>query len=230
VLSDEGRELMERLRRARDELREAQTRLRAKKSEPQAVREAALAIERVVGEVAIGGPLEPVVAPVDLTDRPPVRSPDLRKGLRVWVPRLRAEAEVVELLPGGDVRVAAGALKMTVPAADLRAIPPPEAAPARSARPTGGRGTAAPGPVLQRRDNTCDLRGLRVDDGLALTATFLDRALNEGMDVVFLLHGHGTGALRDAVRKELTSSPYVARFAPAPPEQGGDGVTIVWLA
>jgi DNA mismatch repair protein MutS2 len=230
VLSDEGRELMERLRRAREELREAQMRLRAKKAEPQTVREAAAAIERVVGEVAIGGRLERVVAPVDVTDRPPVRPPDLRKGLRVWVPRLRAEAEIVELLPGGDVRVAAGALKMTLPVADLRAIPPPEAAPARLARTPGGRGPAAAEPALQRRDNTCDLRGLRVDDGLALTSTFLDRALNEGTDVVFLLHGHGTGALRDAVRKELASSPYVARFAPAPPEQGGDGVTIVWLA
>jgi DNA mismatch repair protein MutS2 len=233
VLSEEGRELMERLRRARDELREAQARLRAKKSEPQVVREAAAAIERVVGEVAIGGRLERVVAPVDETDRPPVRPLDLRKGLRVWVPRLRAEAEVVELLPGGDVRVAAGALKMTVPAADLRAIPPPEAAPVRStraSRETSARGTGTAEPLLQRRDNTCDLRGLRVDDGLALTATFLDRALNEGSDVVFLLHGHGTGALREAVRKELAGSPYVARFAAAPPEQGGDGVTIVWLA
>jgi DNA mismatch repair protein MutS2 len=232
VLSEEGRELMDRLRRARDELREAQTRLRAKKTEPQAVREAAAAIERVVGEVAIGGRLERVVAPVDATERPPVHAPDLRKGLRVWVPRLRAEAEVVELLPSGEVRVAAGALKMTVPANDLRTTAPAEPAPAprRWHRTAAARAAAPTEPVLQRRDNTCDLRGLRVDDGLALTGTFLDRALNAGTDVVFLLHGHGTGALRDAVRKELAGSPYVARFAPAPAEQGGDGVTIVWLA
>ena len=47
---------------------------------------------------------------------------------------------------------------------------------------------------------------------------------------MFLLHGHGTGALREAVRKELARSPYVARFGAGEPEQGGDGVTVVWLA
>jgi DNA mismatch repair protein MutS2 len=46
---------------------------------------------------------------------------------------------------------------------------------------------------------------------------------------VFLLHGHGTGALRDAIRKELARSPYVARFRGGDPDQGGEGVTVVWL-
>jgi DNA mismatch repair protein MutS2 len=91
-------------------------------------------------------------------------------------------------------------------------------------------GTPPAGSLVQVRDNTCDLRGLRVDDGLAMATTFLDRALNDGRDVVFLLHGHGTGAMRDAVRKELSRSPYVARFSPAAPDQGGEGVTVVWLS
>jgi DNA mismatch repair protein MutS2 len=82
---------------------------------------------------------------------------------------------------------------------------------------------------LQTRDNTCDLRGLRIDDGLAMLASFLDRALNEGRRAVFLLHGHGTGALRDAVRNELAHTSYVMRFGAAQPRQGGEGVTVVWL-
>jgi DNA mismatch repair protein MutS2 len=85
-------------------------------------------------------------------------------------------------------------------------------------------------PPLQTRDNTCDLRGLRVDDALAMATSFLDRAINEGVPAVFLLHGHGTGALRDAVRKELARSTYVARYRPADAGQGGEGVTVVWLA
>jgi DNA mismatch repair protein MutS2 len=59
--------------------------------------------------------------------------------------------------------------------------------------------------------------------------SFLDRALNEGQNAVFLLHGQGTGALRDALRRELARSPYVARFQGAPAARGGEAVTIVWL-
>jgi DNA mismatch repair protein MutS2 len=243
TLSEEARELMERLRRARDELRAAQARLRAKRIEPEALREAERAVDRVSGEVAIGGALEPLVTKVDESPREPVRAPDLRKGARVWVPRLRAEAEVVEVTPGGQVRVAAGPLKLTVPSSELRAVPQPEAPPARPALRAVPRGeparAPAPGfagaklpdePPIQTRDNTCDLRGLRVDDGVAMATSFLDRALNEGLRVVFLLHGHGTGALRDAVRKDLTRSAYVARFRAAESDQGGEGVTVVWLA
>jgi len=246
ALSEEGRDLMERLRRAREDLRAAQARLRAKKIEPQALREAERAVERVAGEVAIGGPLEPAATKVQDGPREPVRAPDLRKGARVWVPRLRAEAEVVEVTAGGQVRVAAGALKLTVPSDELRSVGPgpqrttqavgaTEAPASRPAlRSVGGARAEARSPLdeapIQTRDNTCDLRGLRVDDAVAMATSFLDRALNEGLPVVFLLHGHGTGALRDAVRKELARSSYVARFRAAESDQGGEGVTVVWLA
>jgi DNA mismatch repair protein MutS2 len=231
ALSDEARELVERLRRARDELRAAQSRLRAKKVEPESVREAERAVERVSGELAIGGALERLVTNVDEAPREPVRPAELRKGARVWVARLRAEAEVVEVLGGEQVRVAAGPLKLTVAASELRATPRVEPPSRPSLRAVGGRAQPpleeAP---MQTRDNTCDLRGLRVDDAVAMATSFLDRALNDGQRSVFLLHGHGTGALREAIRKELTRSAYVARFRAADPDQGGEGVTVVWLS
>jgi DNA mismatch repair protein MutS2 len=62
-----------------------------------------------------------------------------------------------------------------------------------------------------------------------MATSFLDRAINEGQRAVFLLHGYGTGALRDAVRKELARSTYVARYRAAEAGQGGEGVTVVWL-
>jgi DNA mismatch repair protein MutS2 len=237
ALSEEAQELMNRLRRAREELREAQSRLRAKKLDAQSVREAAAAVDRVAREVAIGGPLEPLLAPARGADvdHAAMGPADLRKGARVWVPRLRAEADVVDVLTGGDVRVAAGPLKLTLPAHELRAATTAETSappkgPARGRATTSGAATpSTPGSAVQVRDNTCDLRGLRVEDGLAMATSFLDRALNDGRDVVFLVHGHGTGAMRDAVRKELSRSPYVARFSPAAPDQGGEGVTVVWL-
>ena len=233
ALSAEARELMDRLRRAREELREAQARLRAKRIEPAALREAERAVDRVSGEVAIGGPLERLVASVDEGPRDPVRVQELKRGARVWVPRLRAEAEVVDVLGDGSVRVAAGPLKLKVDAGELRATSVPEAPPSRPAL------RAAPGPratppleeaPIQTRDNTCDLRGLRVDDAIGMATSFLDRAIGDDRRVVFLLHGHGTGALRDALRKELARSRYVARFRAGDADQGGEGMTVVWLA
>jgi DNA mismatch repair protein MutS2 len=62
-----------------------------------------------------------------------------------------------------------------------------------------------------------------------MAQSFLDRALGAGQDVVFLLHGHGSGALREAVRKELSRTPCVAQFRGGDPDGGGEGVTVVWL-
>ncbi len=230
LLSGEAAELMDRLRGAREDLREARARLRAKKLDAQGLRDAERVIERIAGEVAVGGALEPLVTEVDDGPKMPLRALDLKKGARVWAPRLRGEAEVVELLSDGGVRVVAGPLKLTVPASELRAAGPAETLPGRpSPRSVVAREGERIANPIQTRDNTCDLRGLRVDDGLGMATTFLDRAIGGGHPVVFLLHGHGTGALRDAIRKELARSPYVAQFRGGDLDQGGDGVTLVWL-
>ena len=231
VLSEQGAELLERLRRARDELRDARATLRSKKVDASALRDAERAIERVAGEVAMGGALEAVVTGPSGQDGQEERAPvgELRRGMRVWVPRLRAEADVVDVRADGSVRVAAGPLKLTVARAEVRAPSPREPAPAPPAPRPVGRAPAPEDPPIPTRDNTCDLRGLRVDDGVGMATTFLDRAVGS-QSVVFLVHGHGTGALRDAVREELGRSRYVARFRAAPADQGGEGVTVVWLA
>jgi DNA mismatch repair protein MutS2 len=231
TLSEEGSELLDRLRRAREELRAAQARLRSKKLDAAGLREAERAIDHVAGEVAVGGPVDRALGRVEAAEkgeeRPPLSA--VRKGERVWVSRLRAEADVVAVLADHRVKVAAGPLKMTVPMSELRALAQVEPPPARPPAHVAARLPPGDQPV-QTRDNTCDLRGLRVDDGLAMATTFLDRALNAGQDVVFLLHGHGTGALRDALRKELSGSRYVARSRGGSPDEGGEAVTVVWLA
>jgi DNA mismatch repair protein MutS2 len=239
AISEQARDLLDHLKRAREDLRDAQAKLRTirtnrfdPEARDQSVRDAERAIERVTGEVAVGGPLGALGNDVDGGERAMLRPALLRKGTRVWVARLRAEADVLEVLADGNVRLAAGPLKLTVPACDLRAAYTADARlPMRERPAKGAKGADAPAadPLIQVRDNTCDVRGLRVDDGVAMATTFLDRALGDGQSVVFLLHGHGTGALRDALRKELTHSPYVARFRGGDPERGGEGVTIVWL-
>jgi DNA mismatch repair protein MutS2 len=77
--------------------------------------------------------------------------------------------------------------------------------------------------------NRCDLRGLRVDEALDRLVEALDRAASAGRAHLVVIHGIGTGALRRAVRQHLAESPYVRRFLPGDPEEGGEGVTVVDL-
>jgi DNA mismatch repair protein MutS2 len=76
---------------------------------------------------------------------------------------------------------------------------------------------------------TCDLRGLRVEEALGRLVVSLDRAALAGQRSLLVLHGLGSGALRDAVRAHLASSPYVVSFLRGDPQQGGDGVTVARL-
>ena len=74
-----------------------------------------------------------------------------------------------------------------------------------------------------------DLRGQRVEEALDAVDVFLDRLLNRGERVGYVLHGHGTGALKAAVREHLRASGYVAKSHPAEPDDGGDAFTVAWL-
>ena len=85
---------------------------------------------------------------------------------------------------------------------------------------------------LQPRDGSLtelNVIGCHVDEALSRTEKFLDEALLSELKSVRLIHGYGTGQLRKAIAGFLQSQPFVAHFAPAPPEQGGGGVTVVEL-
>jgi DNA mismatch repair protein MutS2 len=85
---------------------------------------------------------------------------------------------------------------------------------------------------LQPRDAApADLNviGCTVDEALARAERFLDESLLTDQRVVRLIHGYGTGQLKRALTGFLQQHPLVARFATAPPEQGGGGVTVVEL-
>jgi DNA mismatch repair protein MutS2 len=84
-------------------------------------------------------------------------------------------------------------------------------------------------PAMQTGANSLDLRGQRADEALGELEAFLDRTALEGADTVFIIHGHGTGALRKVVREYLATSPYVERFRPGGAGEGGDGVSVVSL-
>lgn len=84
--------------------------------------------------------------------------------------------------------------------------------------------------AVQVRIPLLDVRGMRVDETLRVVELELDRATRAGEEGVHVLHGHGSGALKAAVREHLQRSPYVSKARSAEAYEGGDGVTVVELA
>lgn len=71
--------------------------------------------------------------------------------------------------------------------------------------------------------------GQTTDEAIDAVDKFLDEASLASLSQVRIVHGHGTGALRRAIAGLLGDHPHVARFLPAPPDQGGAGATLVEL-
>ena len=74
-----------------------------------------------------------------------------------------------------------------------------------------------------------DLRGFRVEDALDSLELYLDEVSLASLNEVIVIHGHGTGALKQAVREYLSISPYVKSYRPGNDSEGGDGVCVVYI-
>jgi DNA mismatch repair protein MutS2 len=73
------------------------------------------------------------------------------------------------------------------------------------------------------------LLGKTVDEALPEVDRYLDRASRAGLTEVRVIHGHGTGRLRAAVRSHLEGHPLAASYRPGGQGEGGDGATVVLL-
>lgn len=82
---------------------------------------------------------------------------------------------------------------------------------------------------IQKPDvsNTLDLRGYRIEDALDSLEFFLDKASLVNLTPVYVIHGHGTGALRSSIQEFLSTSPYVAKYRFGELSEGGSGVTVI---
>jgi DNA mismatch repair protein MutS2 len=127
----------------------------------------------------------------------------------------------------GRVTVQLGGARVVLRAEDLDAAPgEPRAAKPRAAFQLE-RADAGDEPASAMAE--CDLRGMRVDEALEQVDAALDRALSAGRARVRLIHGHGTGVLREAVRAHLAKAPHVRSHAPGAESEGGNGVTVAVL-
>lgn len=172
----------------------------------------------VIGDVA------DAPAPSDLDDAPADVPPH---GTRVFVATFGAEG-IVRDGSGKHVEVEIRGKRMRVALKDIR---------------IGRSGASVPGPQSLERPGASVPRpsalnpvsmdlvliGQRVDEAMDRLEKFVDEALVQDARVLRIVHGHGTGKLREAVRQFFDRHPLVASFGPAPDNQGGAGATVVTL-
>lgn len=139
----------------------------------------------------------------------------LAAGQMVEIASLRRSGKLLELR-GEEALVQVGPVKMTVKAKELTPLKAPEAPKALGLKP-------------KREVREVDLRGLTVEEALLEVDHALEEARALGLATLRLLHGKGTGALRQAIREALRRDKRVESFADAPPHEGGHGVTVVVL-
>lgn len=154
-------------------------------------------------------------------------------GEKVKIPRLGQTAEVLSVDSGEVLNVRFGMMKMTVAIADIESlqgekvevlvktkpVTPPPVTPIK------------PEPVLTVRtsQNSLDIRGSRVMQAESDIDRAITKAISAGSQVLWIVHGKGTGKLREGVHEFLQSHPQVDRFEMAPQNEGGSGVTVAYL-
>jgi len=154
---------------------------------------------------------------------PPLR--DVTVGASVHVRSLGHNGVVVQVTPRqGKARVRAGSIELDVALADLFA--PLGTSADRSPKPARGAWKVE---AVEDGERELKLIGLRVDEALDLLEPFLNHAALGGLREVRIIHGLGTGRLRDAVRESLARHPLVEGFRGGEPHEGRDGATVVTL-
>ena len=145
---------------------------------------------------------------------------ELQPGDRVFVRDLpQAGVALGEVGEDGRVDAQFGAIRMKIGVERIERVEAPEGS-ARITLPA----TRPSAPV------ELSLRGKRVEEALGELEAYIDDAFRAGLPFVRIIHGKGTGVMRQAVREALRTHPLVRRFESAPPEQGGEGVTVAVLA
>ncbi len=238
----------------RDRVRRMEAELRARLAQADETRRNALAEARAQGQRELevlraemaklraqvlrtgSAPEETIQQVIEVIDRlaetmeppaPPAPEPepgqdehDLRVGDQVLVNSLGQMGQIVET-SGDQAVVAVGGFRLRTPLGGLvfRGRQAPRVTPeTRVQRVTAG----SPGMEL-------DLRGRRAEEALALTDRYLNDACLAGLPWVHIIHGKGTGVLKQVVRERLAGHPLVQSFRNGELAEGGDGITVVKL-
>jgi DNA mismatch repair protein MutS2 len=181
--------------------------------------DARAALERVVGRLKTGTESGRASAPAASAPQGPIEP-----GARVTVGGLGLEGVIIEI-HGKQAEIDMKGKRLRAPLKDLRAIggaPQVENTPAR----------VKVNVDLQPREgllSEVNVIGCTVDEAISRVEKFLDESTVSDLNVIRIIHGHGTGQLRRGLAAFLKEHPLVAKFDLAPNNQGGGGVTVVEL-
>ena len=245
-LEKQTKELEERLEKIEDERREVLAKARAEgelevailkknietlKSQLKKAKQPLEALKQIEEKVEVIE--EKVEAPVERRPRTEDSGQStilrpLSLGERVTVGTLNADG-VVTALGESDAEVQIGSLRVRARLVDLvrkgQAEESPEEGKLQKAETSQRVIPSAKSPGLE-----LNLRGRLVEDGLDELERYLERAYSAGLLFVRIVHGKGTGKMRDAVRNALKDSPYVTSFEEPKDNEGGAGVTVAKMA
>jgi len=157
--------------------------------------------------------------------KPQVPAEPLKVGDQVAMEGLSATSELLEIR-GKKAVIAQGSIRMTVALDQLRKV---GNAPKRKVEIRTTSSSSPTGMAALTASTRIDIRGLRVDEAEAVLVRFLDEALAANLPQIEVVHGKGTGALRNVARECLMRQREVARIDEAHPEQGGAGVSVITL-
>jgi DNA mismatch repair protein MutS2 len=150
----------------------------------------------------------------------------IEEGARVRLKDVRDPARVRRKIGNDRIEVEAGFMKMQVAIDDVLEVLPESGAPAGKL-PKGV--SYKPAPELAPVHQEINVIGQRAEEARDAVDEFLDRAVMATASRVRIVHGHGMGVLKKMVSDLLARHPHVAKYYPAPQQEGGAGATIAEL-
>lgn len=215
VILDEARRAADEVFRELDDMRK-----RSRQEEDwKRINEARSGLRRRLNEA------EGTVGPVSKASQlPPTR--DAVRGDTVELVKMPGvRAAVLDVKKDGQLQLQAGILKLTATQAEVRVLESAGSEPSvKKIVERAGRQLRSLGASPE-----VDLRGLTGLEAVAELDRFLDNAVLGKLQEVRIIHGKGTGAVRQAVREHLKRSPYIRTFRPGRYGEGEDGVTVAEL-
>lgn len=150
---------------------------------------------------------------------------DLQQGDLVLIKRLNQKAQVLERPnSNGEVLIQAGIMKISASIQELCKLKDD------SKQGTEKKNKTGVGTIVSSKakdiSNEVDLRGLTVDEALLVTEKYLDDAFLAGLSQIVIIHGKGTGALRNAITNLLKRHSRIKSYRVGEFHEGGHGVTI----
>lgn len=158
-------------------------------------------------------------------------------GEKIRIPRLGQTAEVLEITPEtGDLMIRFGLMKMSIPVTDIESLDgkkveeKPKSKSQTSLKNTPQNTAVTKAKItVKTAQNTLDLRGARVSEGELKIDQAISDAILKGLNGLWIIHGKGTGKLKEGVQNFLKQHSQIESFESAPDNEGGAGVTIAYL-